>query len=95
MLSGLGRKMALLPTEPRLSKLIISGIENGCAKEATMIAALSSSAGYVFFRAGSEDEKIMADKLKTQFAQEEGDLLTQLEVYKQWMTFDRIIGTYT
>ncbi|CAH1229647.1 DHX8 [Branchiostoma lanceolatum] len=91
-LTELGKKMSQLPTEPRLSKMILEGVSQGCGKEALLVAALASAAGSVYFRAGTEEEKATADRQKMKFCHEGGDLLSMLDVYRDWVaqsTFQR------
>ncbi|KAI8520764.1 hypothetical protein Bbelb_005180 [Branchiostoma belcheri] len=84
-LTDLGKKMSQLPTEPRLSKMILEGVNQGCGKEALLVAALASAAGSVYFRAGTEEEKATADRQKMKFCHEGGDLLSMLDVYRDWV----------
>ncbi|XP_078618515.1 uncharacterized protein LOC144886044 [Branchiostoma floridae x Branchiostoma japonicum] len=84
-LTELGKKMSQLPTEPRLSKMILEGVNQGCGKEALLVAALASAAGSVYFRAGTEEEKATADRQKMKFCHEGGDLLSMLDVYRDWV----------
>jgi ATP-dependent RNA helicase DHX8/PRP22 len=40
LLTKLGRKMAELPLEPQLSKMLISSVEIGCSKEILTIVSM-------------------------------------------------------
>ena len=82
-LTGLGHKIARVPLEPRLAKLLFDGIDQGVGAEALALAAIATVSGSVFFRMGSEEEKHIADSRKVGFCHSGGDLLTLLEVYRQ------------
>ena len=45
-LSALGRKMVHLPLEPRLARWLLAASENGCLREASLLAAYLSEAPY-------------------------------------------------
>lgn len=80
-LTKLGRKMAEFPLEPNLSKMLLTGIDLGCADEIiTIIAMLSVQT--IFYR--PKDKQNLADQKKARFFQPEGDHLTLLTVYEQW-----------
>ena len=79
-----GKIMACVEMQPRLGKFIALGIESGIPMEAMIIASICSVGTNVFFRAGSNEEKQIADRLKTKFCNELGDMLTLLSVYKEW-----------
>ena len=84
-LTDLGHKIARVPVEPRLAKLIFNGIDEGIGAEALALAAIATVSGSVFFRMGSEEEKQLADRRKVGFCHNGGDLLTFLEVYRQYL----------
>ena len=87
-LTELGRKMAKLPLDPRLSKLVLLCIEAGLGEEGVRLSSLCSVSGNVFFRMGSEEELLQADQKKIAFCEEEGDFLTLLKVYDNWNQVD-------
>ena len=82
-LTELGHKIARVPLEPRIAKLLFDGIDQGVGAEALALAAIATVSGSVFFRMGSEEEKHIADSRKVGFCHNGGDLLTLLEVYRQ------------
>ena len=84
-LTQLGGKIARVPVEPRLAKVIFEGIEKGVGADALALAAIATAGGSVFFRMGSEEEKQAADSRKVGFCLNGGDLLTLLEVYRQYL----------
>ena len=83
-LTDLGSMLAKFPVDPCLGKVILKGVEIGAGMEALVIAALSTVASNIFFRAGSQEEKSNADKRKVRFCHPRGDILTYLEVFKEW-----------
>ena len=84
-LTDLGHKIARVPVEPRLAKLVFDGIDQGIGVDALVLAAIATVSGSVFFRMGSEEEKQLADSRKVGFCHNGGDLLTLLEVYRQYL----------
>ncbi|XP_071802990.1 uncharacterized protein [Asterias amurensis] len=83
-LTSLGRKMATFPMEPRLSKLILEGVEKHLTSEAVIIAALISAPGSLFYRGGSDKDKEKADRLKLKYCHDSGDVITMLKAYGSW-----------
>ena len=83
-LTDLGRKMAVLSLDPQLGKVLLDGIEAGIGMEAAVAVAISSLAGNVFFRGGTDEMKSESDKKKVQFCHPSGDQLTYLSVYYKW-----------
>lgn len=49
-LTRLGRKMAMLPLDPNLSKVLLDAIKQGIGIEAAAAVSISTLAGRVFFR---------------------------------------------
>ena len=84
-LTKLGHKIARVPLEPRIAKLLFDGIDQEVGAEALALAAIATVSGSVFFRMGSAEEKNMADSRKVGFCHNGGDLLTLLEVYRQYL----------
>ena len=88
-LTATGKKMALLPLNPQLAKVLLDGIEIGIGSEALCAVALSSLAGQVFFRGGTEEMKMEGDKAKLTFCHSMGDQMTSLMVYQHWQAQER------
>ena len=84
-LTDLGKKIAALPLEPQLAKVLLDGIDAGVGLEAAVAVTISSLAGNVFFRGGSDEMKSESDKKKTQFCHSAGDQMTSLLVYQNWV----------
>ena len=81
-----GKKLAKISLEPRLGKVVLMGIDRGVPQESAIMAAVSSVGGSIFFRGGSEEQKQLSDKKKTRFCDEWGDIVTLVNVYKEWIT---------
>ena len=84
-LTVVGMKMAALPLNPHLSKVLLDGIEAGVGTEALFTVALSSLSSSVFFRGGTDEMKLASDKKKLQFVHKMGDQMTNLIVYQNWL----------
>jgi len=81
LLTPLGRRMAELPIEPQLSKMLLTAVDLKCSDEVITICAMLQVQN-VFYR--PRDKQALADQKKSKFHQPEGDHLTLLEVYKAW-----------
>ena len=88
-LTDLGRQMAALPIDPHLSKILLDGINWGVGLEAAVSAAISTLAGSVFFRAGTDEVKQESDMKTITFCHPAGDQMTYLYAYFQWVAQDR------
>ncbi|XP_060560623.1 uncharacterized protein LOC132720487 [Ruditapes philippinarum] len=82
-LTDIGKLIAKLPVEPKLGVLIKKGIEMDIGIEAIVIASSCNQTG-MFFRVGTQDERKLSDVKKTKFCHQNGDLLTHLNVYREW-----------
>ncbi|THH29057.1 hypothetical protein EUX98_g5132 [Antrodiella citrinella] len=81
LLTRLGRKMADLPMEPPLAKMLIASVELGCSEEILSIVAMLSMQS-VFYR--PKEKQGRADSKKAKFHQPEGDHVTLPTVYNGW-----------
>ena len=84
-LTDVGKSMAVLPLDPHLAKILLDGIAADVGPEAAAVVAISSLAGSVFFRGGSDEMKSMSDRNKLQFCHSAGDQMSHLSVYYKWM----------
>jgi len=85
-ITELGKQLAKLSLEPRLGKVVLLGSERGIPLEAAVMASVSTVGGSIFFRGGSEEQKQQSDRKKTRFCDEWGDIVTLVNVYKEWVT---------
>ncbi len=72
-LTDLGRKMARLPVDPRIARMILEAGQQGCAREVLIIAAALSIQDP---RERPADSQQAADTAHRRFAQPESDFLT-------------------
>ncbi|GAA5968666.1 hypothetical protein JCM11641_007718 [Rhodosporidiobolus odoratus] len=82
LLTRLGRKMADLPVEPPLAKMLIASVDLECSEEVLTVVAMLSVGGSIFYR--PKEKQAQADAKKAKFHQPEGDHLTLLTVYNAW-----------
>lgn len=80
-LTSVGRYMAYFPMEPMLAKTLIKSFEFSCSHEVVEVIAMLSVPD-VFYR--PREKREFADKMKRQFDDYNGDLLTLLHIYKKW-----------
>lgn len=83
-LTELGKRMAALPIDPHHSKILFGGIEMGIGNEAVTAVTISTLAGGIFFRAGSDENKSESDMKTIEFCHPAGDQITYLHTYYQW-----------
>ena len=88
-LTDLGRRMALLPLDPSLSKILFDAIERGIGIEAAAAVAISTLAGRIFFRPSDDESKAESDRKRLPFCQLSGDQMTYLHTYFEWSRQER------
>ncbi|KAL4646823.1 putative pre-mRNA-splicing factor ATP-dependent RNA helicase DHX16 [Arapaima gigas] len=82
-LTKLGRRMAELPVDPMLSKMILASEQYKCSEEVLTIAAMLSVNNSIFYR--PKDKVVHADNARMNFVVPGGDHLVLLNVYNQWV----------
>ena len=92
-LTDVGKSMAALPLDPHLAKILLDGIAAGVGPEAAAVVAISSLAGSVFFRGGTDEMKNESDLTKIQFCHLAGDRMSYLSIYYEWMQQKRDVRT--
>ncbi|XP_014781219.1 pre-mRNA-splicing factor ATP-dependent RNA helicase DHX16, partial [Octopus bimaculoides] len=85
-LTKLGRRMAELPVDPMLSKMILASEKFKCSEEILTITAMLSVNNAIFYR--PKDKIVHADTARQNFFSAGGDHLTLLNVYTQWAETD-------
>jgi pre-mRNA-splicing factor ATP-dependent RNA helicase DHX38/PRP16 len=80
-LTPLGRRMAELPLDPPLAKMLVYADALGCASEVLTIVSMLS-VPTVFYRPKDREEE--SDAAREKFQVPESDHLTLLNVYQQW-----------
>ncbi|MCO6005061.1 ATP-dependent RNA helicase HrpA [Actinoallomurus purpureus] len=77
-LTQLGRKLAQLPVDPRLARMVLEADRNGCAHEVMVIAAALSIQDP---RERPADKRAAADQQHARFADKESDFLAYLNLW--------------
>jgi ATP-dependent helicase HrpA len=78
-LTPLGRRLAKLPIDPRLARMVLAAGENGCAHEVMVIAAALSIQDP---RERPADNRQAADERHARFADRESDFLAYLNLWE-------------
>uniref|UniRef100_A0A1A8E764 Pre-mRNA-splicing factor ATP-dependent RNA helicase DHX16 n=1 Tax=Nothobranchius kadleci TaxID=1051664 RepID=A0A1A8E764_NOTKA len=82
-LTKLGRRMAELPVDPMLSKMVLASEQYKCSEEVLTIAAMLSVNNSIFYR--PKDKVVHADNARMNFVVPGGDHMVLLNVYTQWV----------
>ncbi|RKP12336.1 putative ATP-dependent RNA helicase DHX35 [Piptocephalis cylindrospora] len=90
-LTPIGEKMVGMPLEPRLAKMILVSGDLGCSQEMLSIAAMLSVTSIFIQPPG---EKTEASEAKAQWAVQEGDHLTLLNVYNAYVERGKSSGKW-
>ncbi|WP_327090818.1 ATP-dependent RNA helicase HrpA [Nonomuraea sp. NBC_01738] len=77
-LTGVGRRLATLPVDPRLARMVLEAEKNGCLREVMVIAAALSIQDP---RERPSDKQQAADEKHRRFADPESDFLTYLNLW--------------
>ncbi|KAK7413438.1 putative ATP-dependent RNA helicase ucp12 [Neonectria punicea] len=80
-LTAMGQQLAMLPADLRCGKLMVFGAIFGCLDDCVTIAAILSTRSPFLSPAEKRDE---AKTARMRFCKGDGDLLTDLEGFKQW-----------
>ncbi|RKR91363.1 ATP-dependent helicase HrpA [Micromonospora pisi] len=78
-LTPLGRKLAQLPVDPRLARMVLEGETNGCATDVMVIAAALSIQDP---RERPVEKQAQADQAHARFADPESDFITLLNLWR-------------
>ncbi|KAK6853445.1 ATP-dependent RNA helicase DHX8/PRP22 [Apiospora arundinis] len=81
LLTRQGRRMADLPMEPSLAKVLVASVDLGCTDEVLSVIAMLSIPT-IFYR--PKEKQQVADQKKAKFHDPSGDHLTLLNVYNSW-----------
>lgn len=85
-LTKMGRRMAEFPVDPMMAKMLLASEKYKCSEEIVTIACMLSVNSSIFYR--PKDKIIHADTARKNFNQTDGDHLSLLQVYNQWMESD-------
>jgi ATP-dependent helicase HrpA len=86
-LTPLGRRMARLPLDPRLSRMLIEARQRGCGPEMAVIAAALSINDV---RERPADQSAAADQAHAAFVDRSSDFLTLLKI---WQAYQEALAT--
>ncbi|MGC5019667.1 ATP-dependent RNA helicase HrpA [Micromonospora sp. DT47] len=78
-LTPLGRRLAQLPVDPRLARMVVEGERNGCATEVMVIAAALSIQDP---RERPAEKQAQADQAHARFADKESDFVALLNLWR-------------
>ncbi|MFC0861545.1 ATP-dependent RNA helicase HrpA [Sphaerimonospora cavernae] len=78
-LTPVGRKLAQLPVDPRLGRMVLEAHHNGCAREVMVVAAALSIQDP---RERPAEKQQAADEKHRRFADKESDFLTYLNLWR-------------
>ncbi|MFG2063036.1 ATP-dependent RNA helicase HrpA [Micromonospora sp. NPDC048871] len=78
-LTALGRRLAQLPVDPRLARMVLEGERNGCATEVMVIAAALSIQDP---RERPADKQAQADQAHARFTDKESDFVAFLNLWR-------------
>lgn len=78
-LTGVGRRLARLPIDPRLGRMILEAERLGCLRDVLVIAAALSIQDP---RERPEEQRAQADQLHARFKHETSDFLTWLNLWR-------------
>ncbi|WP_066364503.1 ATP-dependent RNA helicase HrpA [Herbidospora mongoliensis] len=78
-LTATGRKLAQLPVDPRLARMVLEAQTNGCAREVMIIAAALSIQDP---RERPAEKQQAADEKHRRFADKESDFMTYLNLWR-------------
>lgn len=81
-ITKLGRKMAVLPIEPKLGRILLASFELGCPSEIVSLVALLGFADTLLFSPSTEREE--AIEAHSKFVHRDGDPLTLLNMLRSY-----------
>ena len=85
-LTKLGRRMAEIPADPMMCKMLLASEKYKCSAEILTISCMLSNNASIFYR--PKDKIIHADTARKNFFHPGGDHITLLNVYNQWAETD-------
>ncbi|TBL35726.1 ATP-dependent RNA helicase HrpA [Verrucosispora sp. SN26_14.1] len=89
-LTALGRRLAQLPVDPRLARMVLEGERNGCAVEVMVIAAALSIQDP---RERPADRQAQADQAHARFADKESDFVAYLNLWRHLREQQRALSS--
>ncbi|MBA2950050.1 ATP-dependent RNA helicase HrpA [Streptomyces himalayensis] len=89
-LTPLGRKLAQLPVDPRLARMVLEADKNGCVREVMVIAAALSIQDP---RERPVDKQTQADQQHARFKDETSDFLSYLNLWRYLREQQKTLGS--
>lgn len=103
-LTKLGRRMAELPIDPKLSRALLASEKYRCTEEVLTIVSMLQESASLFYRAparwccsspadpiaGPKDKKLEADRARQNFVKPQGDHATLLNVRSSRLLQDKL-----
>ncbi|ROT33201.1 ATP-dependent RNA helicase HrpA [Micromonospora sp. HM5-17] len=89
-LTPLGRRLAQLPVDPRLARMVLEGERNGCADEVAVIAAALSIQDP---RERPAERQAQADQAHARFTDKESDFVTLLNLWRYLQEQQRTLSS--
>ncbi|UJR12418.1 hypothetical protein I4U23_016594 [Adineta vaga] len=84
-LTALGRNMARLDIDPKLTAMLYKGEEMNCLSYALILAGMLTVSQNIWWSAGKDQKsKDSATRAQAEFSHESGDHITLLHVYLKW-----------
>ena len=91
-LTKLGRRMAEIPADPMMCKMLLASEKYKCSAEILTISCMLSNNASIFYR--PKDKIIHADTARKNFFHPGGDHISLLNVYNQWAQTDYRYAKY-
>ncbi|ODV79198.1 P-loop containing nucleoside triphosphate hydrolase protein [Suhomyces tanzawaensis NRRL Y-17324] len=82
-LTKVGRKMAEFPIDPMFTKALLQSSKYGVFEDILSIMSMLGESGTLYYR--PKDKKEQADKAHEKFSEEQGDHLTLLKIWNEWV----------
>ncbi|KAF6831859.1 ATP-dependent RNA helicase ucp12 [Colletotrichum plurivorum] len=80
-MTALGQQLAMIPADLRCAKLMVYGAIFGCLDDSVTISAILSTRSPFM---SPSDKRDQAKEARMRFSKGDGDLLTDLEAFRQW-----------
>ena len=80
-ITEIGTKMATLPLDPRMARMVLEADKHGCVKDVAIVASFLS-ASHIFVR--PKDKQYEADTAHRQFRVKDSDILGYLKIWEEY-----------
>ncbi|CAM4970396.1 unnamed protein product [Rotaria socialis] len=86
-LTQLGRTMARLDIDPKLTAMLYKGKELNCLSYALILAGMLTVSQSIWWSSKDQESKDMASRARAEFSHKTGDHITLINVYLKWNAF--------